>query len=56
MGGLNWTLALLVHYKIMTEEEAEHLSKKLTESIHPHMVKDAIVRVEQLLAEYNKKK
>ncbi len=52
---LNWTLALLAHFKIISVDEAQHLSDELHKKIHPHQVKDALVIVEQLMKDYEEK-
>lgn len=53
---LNWILSILVHKNILTETEAEHLSKELTLKTHPHIFKDAHKVVEEVLAELEKRK
>lgn len=52
---LNWTLALLTHFKVISVDEAQHLSDELQKKIHPHMVKDAVEIVEKLMADFEKK-
>jgi hypothetical protein len=53
---LNWILSILVHKELLSEGEAEHLSKELTTHTHPHIFKDAHELVGKLMDEYEKKK
>lgn len=53
---LNWVLSILVTKEVLTEAEAEFLSKKLVDNIHPHQFQDAHNLVKEFLAEYEKSK
>lgn len=52
---INWILSLLVHKKLITEDEAEHLSKKLAFTVYPQNFKDAHKIIKSLLDEVESK-
>jgi|HubBroStandDraft_5_1064220.scaffolds.fasta_scaffold699740_1 hypothetical protein len=53
---LNWVLSLMVHKKLLTEDEAVHLGKELPLKTHPHNFLDAHKVVEDLLKDFRKNK
>lgn len=48
---LNWLLSLMVHKDLLTEEEAQFLSKKLAQSMQPQEFDHAHKIVSDLLKE-----
>ena len=53
---LNWVLSIMVIKDILTEEEAQHLSKELGQAIHASRFDDAHKLVTKLLEDYEKNK
>lgn len=53
---LNWVLSILVHNKVMAEDEAAHLSRELSLKTHPTNFADAHKIVQKVLKEYNENK
>jgi hypothetical protein len=53
---VNWFLALMVHQKQLTLEEAEHLAKELPLKLYTQNFAEAHKVIEQLLKEVERKK
>jgi hypothetical protein len=53
---INWMISIMVHKKLLTLEEGEHLAARLVSTTHPSLFKEAHKIVEDVMNELEKKK